>query len=68
MRVTPTFAGDHFVDSADHNKVTASLYYVETGITDTSIGVDEDKNGKVEGNEIDDGIDQTKLFLERALR
>ena len=52
--VAPQPAGDNFADSVaptDPTK-TKTLYYVETGIQET----DETK---------DDGIDQTKLFLER---
>ena len=56
--MAPQPAGDHFVDSADTTK-TASLYYVETGLTDTTVGA---PNG-----DPDDGIDQTKRFLERSV-
>ena len=44
-----------------------SLYYVETGKKDVTAGNDVDGNGKVEGTEKDDGIDDTKLFLERSV-
>ena len=52
VTVAPKLAGDNFVDSADTGK-TESLYYVETGKKDVTVG------------EKDDGIDDTKLFLER---
>ena len=63
--VAPKLAGDHFVDSADTDE-TASLYYVETGIKDTSIGIDSNDDGTIAADEKDDGIDQTKRFLERS--
>ena len=66
VTVAPKLAGDHFVDSAATKK-TASLYYVDTGKKDTSIGIDSDKDGTIEPLEKDDGIDQTKLFLERSV-
>ena len=53
VTVAPKLAGDHFVDSASSTKLTASLYYVETGEEDETTG------------KTDDGIDQTKKFLER---
>ena len=66
--LAPQPAGDHFVDSSVSTTTTASLYYVETGRKDITVGVDEDKSGEVDDLEKDDGIDQTKLFLERDLR
>ena len=57
--VAPKLAGDNFVDSADPTDETASLYYVETGLTDTTVGATD--------GDPDDGIDQTKLFLERSV-
>ena len=65
--VAPKLAGDNFVDSAATAK-TASLYYVETGNKDTSIGIDSNDDGEIATEEEDDGIDQTKLFLERNLK
>ena len=56
VTVAPKLAGDQFVDSANTAK-TESLYYVETGREDTTVGAT--------GGDPDDGIDQTKKFLER---
>ena len=64
VTVAPKPAGDHFVDSAD-TKMTASLYYVETGKKDVTAGNDVNGDGMVDADEKDDGIDQTKRFLER---
>ena len=64
--VAPKPAGDHFVDSAS-TKTTASLYYVDTGKIDTSIGIDSNNDGTIADDEKDDGIDQTKIFLERSI-
>ena len=66
--LAPQPAGDHFVDSSVEITTTETLYYVETGKTDTSIGIDSDNDGMIADAEKDDGIDQTKLFLERDLR
>ena len=63
--VAPKLAGDHFVDSSVETTTTATLYYVDTGKKDTSIGIDSDNDGTIEPLEKDDGIDQTKRFLER---
>ena len=64
--MAPKLAGDHFVDSADTDK-TASLYYVETGKKDVTAGNDVNGDGEVDDGEKDDGIDQTKRFLERSV-
>ena len=57
VTVAPKLAGDHFVHySADDTKTTESLYYVETGKKDVTAG------------KKDDGIDDTKLFLERSVK
>ena len=61
VTVAPKPAGDDFVDSADTDK-TATLYYVDTGVEDVTMGVPaEDGTARP-----DDGIDQTKIFLERV--
>ena len=52
VTVAPKSAGGHFVAADDPKKASVDLYYVETGVEET----DDTKN---------DGIDQTKLFLER---
>ena len=67
VTVAPKLAGDHFVDS-DNTEMTASLYYVETGKEDETAGNDVDGNGTVDPAEKDDGIDDTKRFLERNFK
>ena len=64
--VAPQVAGSDFVSAADTSK-KATLYYVDSGNEDMTVGVDEDDNGTVEPSEEDDGIDDTKIFLERHL-
>ena len=65
--VAPKVAGDHFVDSAGTTGVTETLYYVETGKVDVTAGNDVNGDGTVQATEEDDGIDQTKRFLERSV-
>ena len=61
-RLAPKPAGSDFVDASD-TKMTATLYYVGTGVKDTSTAATE-----AAGDDADDGIDQTKLFLERNIK
>ena len=69
VTVAPKLAGDDFVDSADtDSKNNVSLYYVDTGVkVDETAGNDFDNSGKVDADERDNGIDETKIFLEKNI-
>ena len=62
-RVAPTPAGT-FVSAADTDK-TAELYYVPAVLVDLENTPDVDESTDITVGDADDGIDQTKIFLER---